>query len=163
HPFDAADPSALFRQHLKQPPPPFAVRAPGADVPPELEAVVLKLLAKDPAARYQSADDLIDAIDDAMPGAVHDFDPEPAPPSGPTPRARGPTPRRRASTAADTADPAPPPPAPSAHAVAAPPSLARRVLRVAALTVVVLGGAGAAWKLGVLGIDVGPRTAATVI
>ena len=72
HPFDAAEPSALFRQHCKQPPPPIAERAPGAEVPPALEAVVRKLLEKDPRARYQTADELIEALDEACPPELGD-------------------------------------------------------------------------------------------
>jgi serine/threonine protein kinase len=34
-----------------------------ADVPPELDALVLRLLAKDPAARYQTADELLEHIE----------------------------------------------------------------------------------------------------
>jgi serine/threonine-protein kinase len=158
HPFDAIEPSALFKQHLKQPPPPIAQRAPGADVPPELEAVVQKLLAKDPADRYQSTDELIEAICEAVPSV------EP-PLSSINDSARmrlQPDASDPGDDVAPTSD-ASPPPAPPADSVQARPSAVRRALRAAALGVVVLGGAGAAWKLGVLGIESGPSFLPTVI
>ena len=47
--------------HLHQPPPPPSEFT---HVSPDLEAVVLKLLAKDPADRYQTGGELITALDD---------------------------------------------------------------------------------------------------
>ena len=66
HPFKETAPGALFRCHMSKPPPPFAERAPGVEVPAAVEALTLKLLEKDPARRFQSASELIEAIDDAM-------------------------------------------------------------------------------------------------
>src|SRR5262249_5033933 len=66
-PYDAADPAALFKLIRFQPPPPLAERAPGAEVPPELEAIARKLLEKQPDARFQSAEELIEALDEACP------------------------------------------------------------------------------------------------
>ena len=71
HPFDAVEPSALFKQHVKQPPPPFAERAPGVAVPPEARGVGKEApLEKDAAARYQSAEgELREALCEAVPEA----------------------------------------------------------------------------------------------
>ena len=55
HPFDASDPAELFRQHCSLPPPSFAERAPGVPAAPDLERLVLQLLAKSPAERPGSA------------------------------------------------------------------------------------------------------------
>ena len=63
HPFDGTSPAALFSQQRFTPPPPFARAAPDLEVPPELEAVVMRLLAKDPDARYATSGDLIGALD----------------------------------------------------------------------------------------------------
>jgi tRNA A-37 threonylcarbamoyl transferase component Bud32 len=57
-PFDGGGngPMAIMSSHLHDPPPvPSAIRA---DVPPEVDALILYLLAKDPAQRYQTAADL---------------------------------------------------------------------------------------------------------
>jgi len=52
-PFQADNPVAIAYQHLhSEPPPPSSVR-PG--IPPALDAVVLRALAKEPALRYQTA------------------------------------------------------------------------------------------------------------
>jgi serine/threonine protein kinase len=66
HPFQETAPGPLFRCHMSKPPPPFAERAPGVEVPAAVEALTMKLLEKDPARRFQSAAELIEAIDDAM-------------------------------------------------------------------------------------------------
>jgi serine/threonine-protein kinase len=66
HPFQETAPGPLFRCHLSKPPPPFAARAPGVEVPAAVEALTLKLLEKDPTRRFQDASGLIEAIDDAM-------------------------------------------------------------------------------------------------
>jgi serine/threonine-protein kinase len=62
-PFDATDDVTLFAQHRFQKPPPFAVRAPGVAVPPALEAIVMRLLAKEPADRFATGVHVIDALD----------------------------------------------------------------------------------------------------
>ena len=62
-PFDETSPAALFHQHRFTPPPPFAKAAPGVDLPVALEKVVMRLLAKEPDARYATSDALIEALD----------------------------------------------------------------------------------------------------
>ena len=54
-PFSASSPAAMIQEHLNAAPPPFDKALPGLKVPPWLEAIVLKLLSKDPASRYPGA------------------------------------------------------------------------------------------------------------
>jgi eukaryotic-like serine/threonine-protein kinase len=55
-PFSGESPVAIAYKHVQeQPPPP---RHLNTNVPTDLEAIILKLLAKNPQARYSSADDL---------------------------------------------------------------------------------------------------------
>ena len=70
-PFEAEDPIAVITQHVNVPPVAPRFHSPG--IPPVLEAVILKLLAKDPAARYKSAGDVAAALEGARgvgPGAA---------------------------------------------------------------------------------------------
>ena len=55
--FDAKTPTACAMAHVQTPPPPMKERC-DLPVPAELEAIVMKLLEKDPANRIQSAQDL---------------------------------------------------------------------------------------------------------
>jgi hypothetical protein len=98
HPFDATEPVRLFLQQRTVPPPAIALRAPGAIVPPALERVVARLLAKDPKDRYASAAEVIAALDAAMLSAEFESVPELPTPAA-VPRAVGPLP--------SFADPAP--------------------------------------------------------
>jgi serine/threonine-protein kinase len=62
----------LFRRHSdfdnmqaivsEEVPPPSTIRA---DIPPEIERICMRLLAKDPAARFQTADELHEAVEAA--------------------------------------------------------------------------------------------------
>ncbi|MBK6518926.1 MAG: serine/threonine protein kinase [Polyangiaceae bacterium] len=63
HPFDAVEPQKLFAAHCTLPPPPFKVRNPNVNVPEDLEAIVMRLLEKDPDHRFPDAESLIAAID----------------------------------------------------------------------------------------------------
>ncbi|HEX4820029.1 MAG TPA: Stk1 family PASTA domain-containing Ser/Thr kinase [Acidimicrobiales bacterium] len=55
-PFSGESPVAIAYKHVQeQPPPPRHVNT---NVPPAMEAIILKLLSKNPAARYPSAEDL---------------------------------------------------------------------------------------------------------
>jgi len=74
HPFDTSDPVQLFKQHARTPPPPIAERAPGVIVPPPVEAVVQRLLAKSRDDRYPNAEAVIAALE-----AVEPFRREPSP------------------------------------------------------------------------------------
>jgi len=59
-PFEGDDWYAIARQHVETPPPPPRSRVP--DLSPEFEALLLRLLAKDPAHRYASALHVVDAL-----------------------------------------------------------------------------------------------------
>jgi beta-lactam-binding protein with PASTA domain len=65
-PFDGESAVAIAVQHLNDPPPPISSLRP--DVAPELEAAVMRALAKDPAARWADADEFIRALEGARAG-----------------------------------------------------------------------------------------------
>jgi serine/threonine protein kinase len=64
-PFHGATPLNVLTAHLTVPPPPPSSKNPGRKITPALEAVVLHAIAKDPAARYATADELSAAIQHA--------------------------------------------------------------------------------------------------
>lgn len=66
HPFEADDPAVLFSLQRTQPPPPLSIRNPVVAVPAPIERVVMRLLEKDPEARYANAAEVIAAIDAAV-------------------------------------------------------------------------------------------------
>lgn len=104
--FDAVEEIALMYQHLSQPPTPLRELRP--EVSPELERLVLDLLAKEPADRPATAWDVHDRLLPMLPAP--DFGgPDLAVPPGampdPTrPYRRPAAPRPRAATDASTAD-----------------------------------------------------------
>lgn len=57
-PYTADNPMTIALAHLRSPYPPMGERAPGVAVPPEVEAVVRRLMEKEPADRYASAGEL---------------------------------------------------------------------------------------------------------
>ncbi len=63
-PFNADDIGALLLQQVKQPPPPPRLVA--AELPIELERVILKALEKKPNRRYQSAESLVQALESVL-------------------------------------------------------------------------------------------------
>jgi len=63
HPYGARSAQALVAAHLTETPSPLGARRP--DVPPALAALVAQLLAKEPAARPQSAAAVLRTLDDA--------------------------------------------------------------------------------------------------
>jgi serine/threonine-protein kinase len=65
-PFDGANDMEVFAQHRKAAVPAIAARNPAVSVPPEIEAIVRRLLEKDPDQRYASAEALVEAIDAAL-------------------------------------------------------------------------------------------------
>jgi serine/threonine protein kinase len=62
-PFVGRNMVAIIRQQLAVPPPPMKQRVPTLEIPAEMEALVMRLLAKLPEHRYQTPDELIQAID----------------------------------------------------------------------------------------------------
>jgi serine/threonine-protein kinase len=65
-PFDGESAVSIAVQHLNELPAPIHVQRP--DVAPELEAAVMRSLAKDPAARWADADEFIRALEGARGG-----------------------------------------------------------------------------------------------
>ncbi|MBX3270129.1 MAG: serine/threonine protein kinase [Sandaracinaceae bacterium] len=61
-PFHDAELVSLLRMQIKEPPVPPSKVAPEADIPLELEAIVLRCLAKRPSQRFQSMADLGEAL-----------------------------------------------------------------------------------------------------
>jgi serine/threonine-protein kinase len=54
-PFYAKSLMVVLNMHIADPPPRFSEACPDRDIPPELELIVMRLLAKEPEDRYQSA------------------------------------------------------------------------------------------------------------
>jgi serine/threonine-protein kinase len=62
-PYDHESKVTLLGMHVTAPVPRMTERAPDADIPVELDTIVTKLLAKDAAARFESAKELIEELD----------------------------------------------------------------------------------------------------
>jgi serine/threonine-protein kinase len=76
-PFDADNFMGILTQHMYKAPVPIRALVPQPqEVPPGLEAIVLKCLSKRPEHRYQSMDELIGDIDKLAAGNVPDAVPE---------------------------------------------------------------------------------------
>ncbi|HEX5690056.1 MAG TPA: protein kinase, partial [Roseiflexaceae bacterium] len=60
-PFDAETPIAVLTNHVYEPPPPL--RGINANIPVPIENAVLRAIAKDPAARFQSAGEMAAELD----------------------------------------------------------------------------------------------------
>lgn len=101
-PFEAEGSGDLIIAHVRDTPPTPSTVAPG--IPPELDAVVLRCLAKDPAQRFQSTAELVHALASVEP-ALYGIDPGHSFPGG---YRRAPTP---AAALAYRQQPTPPPPA----------------------------------------------------
>ncbi len=67
-PFSGESPVAVAYQHVQQAPEPPSRLNP--NIPPGLEAIVLKAMAKSPDDRYQSAGDMVEDIDRLLAGQV---------------------------------------------------------------------------------------------
>jgi eukaryotic-like serine/threonine-protein kinase len=65
-PFDAESKVALLGMQVTAPVPPMAQKAPDANIPPEVEALVKKLLAKEANERTADAREVIDGIANVM-------------------------------------------------------------------------------------------------
>jgi len=64
-PFDDKSTPAVLIKHVTQPPPRPSLRRPDLKVPAGLEAVALRCLEKNPAARFQTAEEFIGALEGA--------------------------------------------------------------------------------------------------
>jgi len=63
-PFTADNPMAVMLKHINDAPPPPSEFNP--DIPKAVEAVVMRALAKDPAERYETAQQMADAFEEAV-------------------------------------------------------------------------------------------------
>jgi len=91
-PFEAPTPFAVLAMHLSEPLVPPSRRIPEAAIPPAVDAVVLRAMARDPAARYRTAEEMGKACTELLAALA---------PSAPT------------LAYVPTAPAAPPPPAPA--------------------------------------------------
>ncbi|MGQ9849843.1 MAG: protein kinase domain-containing protein, partial [Aggregatilineaceae bacterium] len=105
-PFHADTPFSMMYKHFDTPPPPLHAINP--TLPPALDAVVLRALAKDPADRYPSAQQLADDFARAVAALPPDTTQQPLPRATPEQIERAtPSAGQRAAT-----PPVPPPPGP---------------------------------------------------
>lgn len=76
-PFDADNFMGILTQHMYKAPVPIRALVPAPqEVPPGLEAIVLKCLSKRPEQRYQSMQELLADVDKMKSGAIPDAVPE---------------------------------------------------------------------------------------
>lgn len=65
-PFDGPTPVSILMKHVQQPPPRPSESAPEAGIPDALDEVILRALAKEPQDRWQSADEMRVALENAV-------------------------------------------------------------------------------------------------
>ena len=65
-PFTGGTPTEVMMRHIEEPPPPLSSFR--MDLPPTLEPVILKALAKNPEARYETADEFAADLANAVAG-----------------------------------------------------------------------------------------------
>jgi serine/threonine-protein kinase len=75
-PFDADNFMGILTQHMYKAPVPIRALVPPQDVPPGLEAIILKALSKKPEQRYQTMDELAQDCDKLTRGMIPDAVPE---------------------------------------------------------------------------------------
>jgi serine/threonine-protein kinase len=73
-PFDAENPLSILIQHVQEPVKPFSVVRPDILIPPPIERVVEKCLRKKPEERFQSAEELAEALQNAWRALDKSFD-----------------------------------------------------------------------------------------
>ncbi len=71
-PFDADNFMGILTQHMYKAPVPIRALVPEVDVPPGLDAIILKSLTKKPEGRYQSMDELVADLDKLEKGLLPD-------------------------------------------------------------------------------------------
>jgi eukaryotic-like serine/threonine-protein kinase len=71
-PFDADNFMGILTQHMYKSPVPIRALVPGVDVPPGLDAIVLKTLSKKPEGRYGSMDELVADLEKLEKGLLPD-------------------------------------------------------------------------------------------
>jgi serine/threonine-protein kinase len=108
HPFDTTDAVELFKRHALTRPPPIAARSPGVIVPPALEAIVMRLLEKQPEDRLPSAEAVIHALDTELEGLLTPSTPPPVALSDTGPAAPAPSLPPPALPSSPSTSPAPP-------------------------------------------------------
>jgi len=101
-PYSAETPIAVVFKHIQNPLP--SARKLVSDLPQDLEMVLLKSLAKDPADRYQSAEDFVRAIQMAIPAHT----PAENPTSAALPTTKVAAPVRKPQPASSPTTPVPP-------------------------------------------------------
>jgi tRNA A-37 threonylcarbamoyl transferase component Bud32 len=97
-PFDEDNKVVLLGMHVTAPIPTLAEKTPGATVPPEVEHLARKLMAKSPGDRFQTADEVVAAIDAQLARLAARADPNPPAPqlaTLPLGALRAPAPPRR--------------------------------------------------------------------
>ena len=76
-PFDADNFMGILTQHMYKSPVPIRALVPEIDVPPGLDAIVLKALTKKPEGRYQTMDEVVADLEKlergVLPDAVHEM------------------------------------------------------------------------------------------
>ncbi|MEE2788570.1 MAG: serine/threonine-protein kinase [Myxococcota bacterium] len=82
-PFTGSTPFSLVLKHIKEPPPPLIERCP--DVNPEFQDIIFRAIEKDPADRYASAGDMMNALQ-GLDLTSSDVDEQSAPPKPPSPQ-----------------------------------------------------------------------------
>ena len=71
-PFDADNFMGILTQHMYKAPVPIRALVPRDDVPPGLDAIILKCLTKKPEGRYQTMDELVADLEKLEKGVVPD-------------------------------------------------------------------------------------------
>ncbi|MDC3959166.1 serine/threonine-protein kinase [Polyangium jinanense] len=85
-PFEESDPGLHLKKIRSEDPPSMRQRAPEITVPTRIEAVVLRLLAREPDRRFASANEVLAALDEAAAAPEKELEkaPEMAPEAAPT-------------------------------------------------------------------------------